>query len=520
MATAQELREASSRLEDVAELEEEAENDLDEIREMIAQKMYVVSDNEVCIDICKKYNMNMSQAKRVIEKYPPTFQIYEETVPDIIKDMRKERRKLKGELREKMSKSIDSLIDGYSDYLEKCIDSIYWLAPYKGTLKKMKYNEVDLRKLHSLKKTDERREIVNSLCKYWEAELEQNNMAYGKEYSSLQKQMNLAKTEFRKSLSAITDVSIRKSIKSEVEDFILKSVCENQGITARQIHDKMPSKLYDRTSWNSISKMVKNLNIVSLEGKYFKMNSDIKKNIWAYTAAFIDSDGYITMDRNYNPRVGLVATGDRGKVFMQEMYKSIGFGKLHLDQKSPQDTRPVNRLNFYSQDDVMSLLTKCLPHFKLKKGNAELLIELIRMKKLHKKADWYGERCDQLFKLMKWENHKDHVGYDFAKEGIYRDDIAKYRDNCKMSIMDELEQVGGMVIKSKGGFKSLNQAYTLSKVKQDIFNRKKGMYGIRNIPDARQLDIKFEDYVKLRDRGYSDEEVKAQFRLIKRRGQE
>ena len=68
MATAQELREASSRLEDVAELEEEAENDLDEIREMIAQKMYVVSDNEVCIDICKKYNMNMSQAKRVIEK--------------------------------------------------------------------------------------------------------------------------------------------------------------------------------------------------------------------------------------------------------------------------------------------------------------------------------------------------------------------------------------------------------------------------------------------------------------------
>ena len=47
------------------------------------------------------------------------------------------------------------------------------------------------------------------------------------------------------------------------------------------------------------------------------------------------SSGYITMDRNHNPRVGLVATGERGKVFMNEMHKFIGFGKLHLDQKIP-----------------------------------------------------------------------------------------------------------------------------------------------------------------------------------------
>lgn len=537
MATAQELREASSRLQEVAELEEEAENDLDEIREMITQKMYVVSDNEICVDICKKYNMNMSQAKRIVEEYPPSFQIYEETVPDIIKDMRKERRKLKGELREKMTKSIDSLIDGYSEYLQKCIDSIYWLTPYQSALKKMKYNEIDLKKLYSLKDLEPRREIVESLCKYWEAELEQNNMAYGKEYSSLQKQMNLAKAEFRKSLSNITDYSVRKSIKEEVEDFIIKCVCENQGITSRQIHDKMPSKLYDRTSWNSISKISKSLDIVSLEGKYYKINSEIKKNIWAYTAAFIDSDGYITMDRNFNPRVGLIATGDRGKIFMEEMHKSIGFGKLHLNQKSPQDTRPVNRLNFYSQDDVYNLLTKCMPHFKLKKGNAELLIELIRMKKAHKKADWYAERCDQLFKLMKWENHKDHVGYDFAKEGIYVDDIQKYRDNCKMSVMDELEQVGVLIKQDtlKAKIKSLKQAYYLDKNKPETFDMLTRRYGLPTHPkmhyylDYKKLrELGFTDeqimkYVeagldveKLKNRGYTQEEIEARLRLEKR----
>jgi len=130
---------------------------------------------------------------------------------------------------------------------------------------------------------------------------------------------------------------------------------------------------------------------------------------------------------------------------MQEMHKSLGFGRMHLDQKSPQATRLINRLNFYSQDDVSKLLIKCLPHFRLKKGNAKLLLELIRMKKSYKKTDWYKGRCDEIFKLMKWENHKDHVGFDWAKENINLEDIQKYTDNCKMSVMDSLENIGTIV---------------------------------------------------------------------------
>tara|TARA_R100000458_G_C8126324_1_gene143146 strand:- start:211 stop:651 length:441 start_codon:yes stop_codon:yes gene_type:complete len=69
------------------------------------------------------------------------------------------------------------------------------------------------------------------------------------------------------------------------------------------------------------------------------------------------------------------------------------------------------------------------------------------MKKSYKKADWYKQRCDEIFKLMKWENHKDHVGFDWLKEGIYLDDIQKFKNNCKMSVMDELENVGGIIVK-------------------------------------------------------------------------
>jgi len=293
-----------------------------------------------------------------------------------------------------------------------------------------------------MKDLEQRRKVVDSLCKYWEAELNQNNMAYGKEYSDLFKEMRLAKKDFRNCIAKVTDQSITKTKKQRQEDFIIKSVCENPGINAKGIHERMPSSLFKSSSPSSISQTIKKLDIVSSNGSYYKMPSMIKKNIWAYTAAFIDSDGYITLDRNMNPRVGLVATGSRGKAFMEEMHKSIGFGRMHLDQKSPQDTRLINRLNFYSQADVSELLTKCLPHFRLKKGNAKLLLELIRMKKSYKKADWYKQRCDEIFKLMKWENHKDHVGFDWTKEGIYLDDITKLQNNCKMSVMDSLENIG------------------------------------------------------------------------------
>jgi len=314
----------------------------------------------------------------------------------------------------------------------------------------MRYNEKDLSKLHKMKSSELRRETIDALCKYWEAELNQKDMAYGQEYSDLHKEMKQAKKDFRNVIAKITNQSITKSKRQRQEEFILKTVCENPGITAKAIHDRMPNPMFKRTNANVISKSIKKLDITSCDGAYYKIPSMIKKNIWAYTAAFIDSDGYITLDRNMNPRVGLIATGERGKAFMMEMHKSIGFGRMHLDQKSPQATRLINRLNFYSQDDVTSLLTKCLPHFRLKKGNAELLLELIRMKKSYKKADWYKSRCDEIFKLMKWENHKDHVGFDWLKEGIYLDDIQKFKDNCKMSVMDELEQVGGNILKIEG----------------------------------------------------------------------
>ena len=147
------------------------------------------------------------------------------------------------------------------------------------------------------------------------------------------------------------------------------------------------------------------------------------------------------MDKNNNPRVGLIATGERGKAFIQEMHKSIGIGRPHLDQKSPQDTRPVNRLNFYSQEDVKKLLLHVKPHLRLKKQQADTLLELIRIKQNHKKAEWAKPRMDELFKLMKWYNHSDNTKYDWDKYGVDIDSIGKLEENNKMNMMDNLENI-------------------------------------------------------------------------------
>ena len=454
MTSADEYDEAAERMQRLAELEREKEEEVTQVESDLNIKLtgvsdYVMSDYEAVTTLSKNLNINATDARKRLSTFPSEYVVDGQNIPDLVRKMRKARRKLKGDSRIRMSEAIDTVIDGYADHINKCIDSIYWIKPYKVPLLKMRFNEKDLSKLNKISEVKERRVVVDSLCKLWEIDLKKEGMAFSSEYAKLEKESRLAKKEFREELKKVSDQSLVKSKKERTLDFIMKAICENPGIGLLSIHDKMPNQLHKMNSSNTISKMIKKLEVGHYDGSYYKLPNELKKNVWAYTAAFIDSDGYITMDRNHNPRVGLVATGERGKVFMNEMHKSIGFGKLHLDQKSPQDTRPVNRLNFYSQDDVYNLLTKCLPHFRMKKGNAELLLELIRMKKSYKKADWYKGRCEEIFKLMKWENHKDHVGLDFSKEGIYVDDISKLQGNCKMNLMDELEGIGGIIAKQQ-----------------------------------------------------------------------
>ena len=436
--TSEKLREAADELQP---LEEEREQIVDEIKLSWLKNTNLDSESNVTKNFANHFSINLSEAKKSLDNFPKQYIINDKEIPEVVKSLRKYRRTLKGNDKELLTKNIENLIDAYSLHLDDCIKSIYWLSKYEYPLKQMSFNEMDLKKIHSIKGYDSRLELVDILCKYWEADLELKNVTYSKEYSKLNKERTSCKKDFRKLIKGINSQAIKKGISQQINDYILKSVCDRPGISARQIYDNMELKLHKRSSPQIISKMVSRLGITSVDGAYYKLSDNIKKDLYSYTASFIDSDGYITIDKNYNPRVGLVATGDRGKAFMIQIQKELGIGKLHLDQKSPQGTRPVNRLNFYSQSDVHELLTKCRPHFRMKGKNADLLLELVRMKKSHKKTDWYKNRCEEIFKLMKYENHKDHVNYDFTKYGVDFETVAKLHDNCKMSLMDDLESI-------------------------------------------------------------------------------
>ena len=432
------LREEALRADEIAALQEEQEKRIAELKSSWLISQPTNDHSQIEKDYAYEFDISLSDAKKQLSVEVKKYEIEGNDIPAIIKGLRKYRRTLKGDNKKNITSSIDNLIKAYSDHIDKSIDNIYWISKYKPIVKEMNCNETDLIKLSLIDKEDKRREMVDILCKYWEDKLDKEELSFGSEFARLTKEMGLTKREFKKNLK---NIKISKTQKEQISEHILKAVSQEPGISSRQIHERLPRRLFKKTTPSMISKIAIGNDITHVDGAFYKFDNSIKKDIYAYTAAFIDSDGYITMDKNFNPRVGLIATGDRGKAFMLEMKKSLGIGRLHLDQKSPQDTRPVNRLNFYSAKDVGEILTKCLPHFKLKKSNAEILLELIRMKKSHKKADWYTGRKEELFKLMKYENHKDNINYDFAKYNIDIDTVAKLHDNCKMLEMDRIEGV-------------------------------------------------------------------------------
>ena len=432
------LREAAALADQEEELQERQKEITESLKSEWLDNQPLSSHFEIEKKFAKEYNIGLSEARKAMSNSLKKYEIEGRDIPLMIKELRTYRRTLKGEPKIAVTKSIDNLINAYSNHLDENINKIYWIRKYKPALKDLTLSEENIIKLSLIHDEQTRRDIIDTLCKYWEARLDRDGMAYGEEYARLTKEMASTKREVN---SVIKKYVVNIGPKELIKRHIVKLVSEEQGISARQVHERLPNNLFRKTSPSMISKMARSANVTVVDGALYKMSDEIKKDIYAYTAAFIDSDGYITMDKNHNPRVGLVATGDRGKAFMLEMHKSLGCGRLHLDQKSPQDTKPINRLNFYSRNDVTEILSKCMPYFKLKKKNAEILVELLRMKKSHKKASWYNARKEELFKLMKYENHKDDKNYDFAKYNIDIDTVAKYYDNDKTIEMDKLESI-------------------------------------------------------------------------------
>ena len=403
----------------------------------------ISSEYDIIRGISKDFNVNLTDAKKAIPQLPDEPLIGKKSLPSVIKDLRYLRRKLKGSPRIKLEKTIYHLITAYEDHVQKSLDSLYWLESYQSPLKRMSINERVLEKLNYIKDEPTRNEVINSLCKYWEADLDRKGLDYSKEYAVLSRKMKEGKKEFNKVMKSIAHQSLRRDRKEIIQDEVIKITCEYPGLESTTIAKMLPDKLKKRCSAQMVSKMLRTYGATMVDKRYYLFSDEIKKDIYSYVAGVIDSDGYITMDKSCSARVGIVATGDRGKAYLTELEKVLKIGKLHLDQPGYNETnRKTNRLNFYSMAHIEELLSKTLPHLRMKVPQANLVLEAIRIKQNYKKEEWAKPRLTEIFKIIKFENWKDAASTkELDKYDIKADDIVKYRTNCKMGVMDEMDSI-------------------------------------------------------------------------------
>lgn len=399
-------------------------------------------ETEVIKDISANLKINFTDAREHISKMPEELLIEEKTIPEVVKELRHMRRTLKGKPREKMASTINHLIKAYTEHLDKSLDSVYWLQPFKKSVRMLTPDIKMMKKFYHIKDGETRQKIIDNLVKMWEADIEKSSLDYGEEYNSAVIKFKSSKKEIKDILKEISHQSIRKPRQQVLEDMLVKTICNNPGITSNTIHSLLPPTYHRSTTPQTISKMLKKVQAINVGGEYYIFSDAIKKDLYSYVAGFIDSDGYITMDSKYAPRVGMIATGDRGKAFFKEMENQLKIGRLHLDQKVGENNRSQHRLNFYSQGDISKLLDKTIPHLRMKKEQGRLIQEAIMIKQKFSKEDWAKPRLEEIFKLIKWENWKDAANkIELQKYNIQEEDIIKYRENSRWDYMNASDSI-------------------------------------------------------------------------------
>ena len=190
----------------------------------------------------------------------------------MIKELRLYRRTLKGEPKIAVTKSIDNLINAYSSHLDSSLDKVYWIKKYKSALKDMALSEENIIKLSLIDDEETRRKVVDTLCKYWEARIERDGIPYNSEYAKLTKEMSETKREVKKSIKKyVVNIGPKELIKKH----IVRLVTEEQGISARQVHERLPKNLFRKSSPSMIAKLAKSSNVTNVDGALFKMSDEI-----------------------------------------------------------------------------------------------------------------------------------------------------------------------------------------------------------------------------------------------------
>ena len=332
----------------------------------------------------------------------------------LVKDLRMARRDHK-DMKEAIDYAIDAIRIAKKQEVEATLQSIGWIGKHESSVRSLGISDRDLQALR--KHGASREYALRRACVQWERanDIISKLLLIEGDFNDEQRQMwtdaqqlkKNSKKEWRNTLHSIDNIKKTDAI------FLAKasSILEKRGpLPSNEIFASMDkTKLLTSNQLSSLLKLHGVEYDIERVGNNWGIVRDdtvIFKDVWAYAAGFLDADGYITITKRLEPRAGFIATGDRGKIHCEQLYKALGCGVLQTDLKiSKNSKRTQHRLQFYGESDLRKLLKGVSPHLRMKKGQADAVIELLDLR--GRKTDIVKSRRDDLYKMVKWLNWKD-----------------------------------------------------------------------------------------------------------------
>lgn len=360
------------------------------------------------------------------------------TADDLVKRLRKARRHNKSS-----SNDIDAMIDDIrtikSIETEMTIKNLSWSTDLEHCIKGLGLSD---RGLKHLRQFGESRSIsLQKACLLWDkAEitlkmLDEHEDVWGQEeqqaWASAMRDRSDARKMWRTALfqSDKLSKSQQKHLNYVSEQLLTKGPMHIKDLQTDMNENNMLSKSFTSSKFTSLLNMYgEEYDIMkgSKKGTYVRLSNEglVLKDVWSYGAGFLDADGYITITERGEPRAGMIATGERGRVHCEDLYKTMDCGVLQLDNKVHKNSnRSQHRLQFYSKADLRKFLGGVLPHLKMKDTQAKAVLAFIDEKDPVRK-----EELKRLVRYKNWEDDAKKSSQLLSTWGVDADTIGKYAE--------------------------------------------------------------------------------------------
>ena len=347
----------------------------------------------------------------------------------LVKELRMKRRVHK-QYRDDIDDAIKAIRMAKEEETNSILSSMPWLEQHLPAVQDFNLKDEDLRALSRFGEV--RKVSLSQACKQWSVAndvLTKLSMIEG-DFDDSQRKLWNESQQMKKESRQMWRNTLHQSEKLSKTELLsiekASALLDFHGpMDSRTIHTHMTGGDGRSRGVPSVQQMGALLKTYGPEHDIYKHNNKwerqttaidlLMKDPWAYAAGFLDADGYITISKKGEPRAGFVATGERGKIHCENLYKMLGCGVLALDLKVHKTSkRSQHRLQFYSKADIEKLLKGTMNHLRLKKNQAQYVLEHLNLR--GKDGDTIVKRRDELYRLVKWENWRDVKAEELLEE--------------------------------------------------------------------------------------------------------